>query len=75
MIKGLENLPDEDRLKEPSLFSLEKRTLRGHLITVFQYFTASHREDGGCLHQEPHGEDKEPLGEVSCWYQKDYFLQ
>jgi len=37
MMKGLEHLPYEGRLRVLGLFSLEKRGLRGHLSTVCRY--------------------------------------
>lgn len=78
MIKGLENLPYVERFKEIVLLSLEKRRLREHLVTVFQYLWGRQKEDGVSPFTRGHMEKTNGMGtscrgKVSCQYKKEIF--
>lgn len=53
------NLPYEKSLREQGLLHLEKRRLRGDLVTMFQDLQDGYKEDRLHFYKRLHGKDKE----------------
>ena len=49
MIRGLEHVSYEDRLRDLGLFNLEKSRIQGDLLAAFQYIKGAYKKDGDRL--------------------------
>jgi len=79
MIKGLEHLSYEERLRDLWLFSLEKRRLWGHLIAAFQYLKGPYKKAGerlfmrACSDRTRGNDFKVIVGRFGLAIQKKFF--
>ena len=76
MMKGVENLPNKERLKELGLFSLEKGRLRRKPMALSRYWKGSYKEGGGALLRRSHKEKTRVQvapEEVSAHHKREIF--